>query len=660
MKNFICFIFLITIFSNYAIYYHSFIFGIIGLFLLYRCFTYHKLSALIALILSVVITVIINTQLEKPTITNNEFKIVKVNKYNYYGENNQGKIIIKTSKKLSLDDLIKINKPLKEISSLNNFYLFNYEDYLKTQGIFYEVYDDNFTSLKKSENSKEEQEIKIKIEKYISYLLFMDKGDFDTDIYQVLVELAIIHLVIISGYHFNKITSILEKILFLLPTKFSKLIIMILLGYYLSLLSFAYPALRAYLNLLVKNVFPKAFLSGLNQLSLVGLIIILIQPMSMLSNSFIFTFYICFFIAFLPLKIRNNLILFSLFTYLATIPLVVNINFEISIFGFIFSLILLPLIIIVYLALVVYLIKNNEFSNAIIDNFELIVKNLSQYNHFYQLGYFNIFLTIFYLMILYLSINFYFKNKLLIILPFFFLTLYHYCPSPFGSVTFLNVGQGDCIIIKPPFSHSALMFDVAKPYRQNTVKNIIIPYLKAHKIREIDKLVISHNDIDHSGGKEDLYNYFKVNNIYEEKQKLIYFNKYTFIDPLYDTKFNDPNSNSITLYSRINGLNYYLTGDMSIESENALLAKVEKMPVDILKIGHHGSKTSSSLAFLLKINPKVGIYMSKKNNSYHHPHPSVSKRFDDLGVKTYNTAENATIIIYSFLHFNWLKTYRYG
>lgn len=657
MKNYFVFIFLIILFVNYALYYHSIIFTLISLFLMYRTFTYSKLTLLISLVLSIIIIMTINTSLEKPTITNKTFKIIKVNKYNYLAENNQGKILLKTSKKLNKNEEIIITKPLKEINSLNNFYLFNYEDYLKTQKVFYEVYDDNFKYLKQITNNQNEK-TKNKIDKYLSYLLFMDKSDFDNDIYQTLVELAIIHLVIISGYHFNKLANILDKLLFLIPSKIKKLLIILFLTFYLNLLAFAYPALRAYISLLVRESLYKYQITSLNQLSIVGLIMIIIQPLSLLSTSFIFTFYICFFIIFLPYKIKKNPLLFSLFTYLATIPLVTNINFEISIFGFIFSLILLPLILIVYLALIIYLLKNNEISNLIIDYFELIIKKLNEINIFYQLGYFTTFITIIYLTILFLSIHYYQKNKLFIILPFLFINLYHYFPSPFGSITFLNVGQGDCIIIKPPFSHTAFMYDVAKPYHQNTVKNIIIPYLKAKKIRSIETLVISHNDMDHAGGKKDLYNNFKVNNIIEEKQQEIKFNKYTFIDPLYNIDFKDDNSNSLTLYTRINGLNYYLTGDMSIESEIALLGKIEAMPIDILKVAHHGSKTSSSLAFLLKTNPKIGIYMSKKNNSYHHPHPIVSKRFSELDIKTYNTAENATIEIKSLFNFNWLTTYQ--
>lgn len=615
-----------------------------------------KLIYLLIFMISFIIFIFLyNINLEKPNIESREFKIIKVNKSSYYARNDQGKILLKTQTKLNKNDVVLLRCELKEINTLKNFKLFNYKDYLLSHNIHYECFDNNIKIISKG-LSKENT----KINNYFNYLFFMDKSEIEEDIINSLIELSIVHLVVVSGLHFNFLYKILDFFLFFLKKeKIKKMIIIDILLIYLYLLNFSYPALRAFLMILLMNIsFFKKY-KQLNLLSIIGISILLFNPLAILNMSFILTFYISFIIIILEKSIKKNKVLFAVFVYYSIIPLIASMNYEVSIFGMFTSLVFTPIIFILFLFLASSSIFSffNPLTLLIIEYFERIVTFINQYNILINVGSLPwLFIIIYLLVYIYVVYN-YQKNKLLISLPINIIIIFSILPSFFGFVTYLDVGQGDCIIIKPFFSNEAIMIDVAKPYKSNTVHNIIIPYLKANKIKSIKKLIISHDDIDHSGGKEDLLNNFKVEKVIENKQKLYKFNEYTFIDLLYDKEFKDKNGNSITLYSRINGLNYFFSGDIDAKVELEYYSVVKNMPVDILKIAHHGSKTSSSNKFLDLTNPKIAIAQVKKNNIYKHPNEEVVKRFKGRNIQFYTTADNGSISIYFTPLFNYLKKY---
>ena len=108
--------------------------------------------------------------------------------------------------------------------------------------------------------------------------------------------------------------------------------------------------------------------------------------------------------------------------------------------------------------------------------------------------------------------------------------------------------------------------------------------------------------------------------------------------------FNDENDNSLVLYTKINNTKILFTGDASLKTEEFILKNYNLEEVDILKVAHHGSSTSSGIKFLEKIKPKISIVSSGKNNRYNHPNDSVVNRLKKYGT-FYNTAENGTVEI---------------
>lgn len=228
--------------------------------------------------------------------------------------------------------------------------------------------------------------------------------------------------------------------------------------------------------------------------------------------------------------------------------------------------------------------------------------------------------------------------------------------DPFYNVTFINVGQGDSVLITLPFHRGAVMIDVAGSLYTNIPERKILPVLKAKGYKSIDQLMITHNDYDHSGGLEELSKLISINKVISDKSDVIDFKNLQFISFLKEMDFGNENDNSILLLTRIGTLDYLFMGDASQKIENQLLDIYPNLKCDILKAGHHGSNTSSSARFLQTLGCHSAILSVGRNNRYGHPHQEVVKRFEDYHINTFRTDRQGDIEIKSFLNFNFIIT----
>ena len=192
-------------------------------------------------------------------------------------------------------------------------------------------------------------------------------------------------------------------------------------------------------------------------------------------------------------------------------------------------------------------------------------------------------------------------------------------------------------------------------------KNNIL-FFKSIGVKKIDYLILSHGDFDHIGDAINLVENFKVEKVifncgeYNDleqglikvldKKNISYYSCVKKIDSLYflQTKeYDNENDNSNVIYTEINGYKFMFMGDAGVEKERDILDKYNISDIDVLKVGHHGSKTSSSETFINEINPKYSVISVGKNNSYGHPNKEVLDTLEKS--KIYRTDKDGSIMI---------------
>lgn len=210
-------------------------------------------------------------------------------------------------------------------------------------------------------------------------------------------------------------------------------------------------------------------------------------------------------------------------------------------------------------------------------------------------------------------------------------------------VSFINVGQGDSTLIK--YKTSTILIDTGGNKYQDIAKEVLIPYFKKKQIYKIDLLITTHDDFDHSGALNSLITNFTVNNYINDYRLFPYSLNGLILTNynVYPELWREENDESLVVGFNINNLNYLVMGDAPIKIESAIMKDNKYIPCDILKVGHHGSKTSTSDDFVKYLSPKVGIISCGKNNYYGHPHQVVIAILKKYHVEIRRTDLESTI-----------------
>ncbi|MCA9508020.1 MAG: DNA internalization-related competence protein ComEC/Rec2 [Myxococcales bacterium] len=249
------------------------------------------------------------------------------------------------------------------------------------------------------------------------------------------------------------------------------------------------------------------------------------------------------------------------------------------------------------------------------------------------------------------------------------------------KVTIIPVGQGDASLIQTPSGKNILVDAGGNPFSNyDPGKNIVVPTLKHLGVKKLDALVITHPDPDHILGAFAVLDSFEIKEIWHSGYKPGHhlherltkkaFEKSVPIktteqilgthnfghstlrvlapftnsqDPYFkDLKAND---NSLVLLIEYGGKNLLLPGDIEKKGEQLLLSQYKDLHADIVKAPHHGSRTSSTKAFVKKMNPQYVIYSTGKNNRFSFPHQEVVERYQQQGAISFDTAIDGQIKI---------------
>lgn len=253
------------------------------------------------------------------------------------------------------------------------------------------------------------------------------------------------------------------------------------------------------------------------------------------------------------------------------------------------------------------------------------------------------------------------------------------------KISFINVGQGDSTLIQTPEGKNILIDCGQYSEKEingrkiifNASERYIIPFLKHNGVNKIDVLILTHPDSDHIGGANSIIENFDVNEIWDSGQQddsKMYSSLFESIlkhnIPIKIVNKNDNyneknlslkvinqinsnnldeksynNNNAIVLKLTYKQKSFLFTADIEKEQEQSLLDNKADVTADILKVAHHGSKSSSTENFIIKVKPNTAVISVGKNNLYHHPSNSVLDTLNKNKIKIFRTDENGGIIV---------------
>lgn len=595
----------------------------------------------------------------------------------------------------NLGDIILISGEKKDIYNNTVDNTFNYKKYLYNQGIYNVIEITDINKVKSNRNIFYSMKTYLinrgtKLSKsypYVNSLILGNNSFLDDDVLESYRNNGISHLFAISGLHISVFMMIINKILsrFGIGEKKRCIIIVLFLLYYMFLTNFSMSVMRGgiFTILILINKLLKLDIKTINLLLFTLAIIIFINPLFLYNLGLQFSYIITLFLILykdIINRFKNGilkLLLTSFLSFIVAYPITVNNFFQVNFLSILYNIffvpyvsyILLPFTLISYLFpffdnLLYLLIKIIEQVSLILeqfDTFKIIMCKL------------DLSIVVSYYVVLCILLSFAKKRKVKYLFFIFFFYFMHFI-NPFKNSNYVymfDVNQGDSILIN--VNNNVTLIDTGgvvmysdNNYTYQLSNNRILPYLKSKGIRKIDNLLISHGDFDHMGEAVNIVNNFKVDKVifncgsYNdlERDLIDVLNKknikyYSCVDEIkidnYKLKFlntkdyDNENDNSNVVYFNYNNIKFLFMGDAGINREKDILKKYSLEKIDFLKVGHHGSNTSSGEEFINNINPKYSLISVGKNNRYGHPKDSVLNTLKDS--KIYRTDKDGSVEI---------------
>ncbi|HEM2683996.1 DNA internalization-related competence protein ComEC/Rec2 [Streptococcus suis] len=581
-----------------------------------------------------------------------------------------------------------------------NFKGFDYQAYLKTQGIYRPV---KLTAIKKIvpvqswnvfdwlSTWRRQALVYVKtnfpapMSHYMTGLLFGElDSDFDqmSDLYS---SLGIIHLFALSGmqvgFFIDKFRWILLR-LGLTKETVDKLQIPFSLVY-AGLTGFSVSVVRS----LVQKILGNLGLRKLDNFAVTVFICLLILPRFLLTAGGVLTFTYAFLLTVFDFEDLGQVkkaaveslsislgILPVLMTYFyAFQPLSILLTF---VFSFVFDVLLLPGLSVIFLLSPV--VKMTWVNGFFVFMEKIIVWVADLGLRPWILGKPSELVLLLLLVSLFLLYDFHRRKKWLLGLSLVLALLFFITKHPLeNEVTVLDIGQGDSIFLRDMRGRTVLIdvggrvdFAAKEAWqersRQANAERTLIPYLHSRGVDRIDSLVLTHTDTDHVGDVLEVAKQVQIGRIVVSPgsltvpdfvatlkkinvpvhvvkvgDRLPIFDSY--LEVLYPDGTGDGgNNDSIVLYGRLLETNFLFTGDLE-QGELDLIETYPNLPVDVLKAGHHGSKGSSYPEFLDHIGAKIALVSAGENNRYKHPHQETLERFDSRNIQVYRTDQQGAI-----------------
>lgn len=646
---------------------------------------------------------------------------------------NQGETVLlkyrlkSNNEKKELSDQLKVGMSCRTSGRLtapappSNFHAFDYKQYLRHQHIFWILDNQTFTSctnqyltpldhikqFRQSNIERVNQRFPYPVNAMINALVFGDRGGIDQDLINAYQSLGVIHLLAVSGLHVGLIIGCLYFIGLRLGFIKEHVIVglLITIPIYIALTGAAPSVVRAGLMamMLLTSTLWKLRMHTLDTISIVCFVMILYDPHVLYQLGFQLSFIVTSaFLISAPIVEERiarpimKLFMLTVVAQLASFPIIVYHFYNLSLLSFLMNLIFIPLITYFVLPMAIMTFLLSYLSQSLSNLFAFVLRIVLKYAHdvllflnhhpFMVLNYGSASFLVLIAICICAYFVFYFwerfENKwsgwLLgsLFLVCYFVSVVANDFSPYGKITFLDVGQGDSIFIKLPFHEGNILIDTGGvlPFNRKAWeeredpfqvgRDVVLHEMKAMGIHRIDTLVLTHRDYDHIGGVKDLIGKIPITQIVisdyfnaTDNEKALFqkaehnhiaikkvragdtvqykHDRFDVLSPF--SMSADPNNGSIVLAAKLGGVSWLFTGDLEKEGELNLLNHDHRLSTDVLKIGHHGSKTSTSDQWLDHLHPKIAVISVGEHNRYGHPDPTVIERLHKHDIKILRT-----------------------
>ena len=544
-----------------------------------------------------------------------------------------------------------------------------------------------------------DQTLSKKASQYVQALVFGYKNRDFQEVQSLYSLSGVLHLFTISGTHVVFFLGLFDFLMRRLHLSFHQRILPLCIGSISAMFFFgiSMSVLRATLTYLISYILGRTTIniSRLDRFSLVLIFLMIIFPNTLLVLSGQLSLFVSFLLIFIPKK-KNKFKQMMWMQYLSLLsaPFLLSVFYQWPIFGgiltylftIIFSCCLLPFCLLLFLFTFVppILLPFNIIFDFIVGMIEYLLQFTIQFN--LTIGWIPTWFALLCIIIGILVIQtkyHYLLPIICIICPFLYVQMTHLSTR----VTYVNVGQGASCVIQSPLNHEVSIIDTGgrvtfnnelwkKRRTQPNCQYSLVPYLKGEGISKIDSLFISYGDTDHMGDVVSICTQFRVKRIFMTKgahnnpkiaRQIAKIPKRTQIyevlanqvigqkiplHVLYPNRSGKAeNKDSMVLYTKINQISLLWTGDLPKEGELEILRNYPQLKVDIIQVGHHGSHTSTSEAFIREIKPKIAIISVGKKNRYGHPHRETLTTLKKYHVSIRRTDING-MIQYRLSHFH--------
>ncbi len=564
----------------------------------------------------------------------------------------------------SLFDFIHVEGSVQKISITHYESIFNFREYLKTKGVFYEFKKKSSSIYFKNPISN------IPLKNYLFHYLSEDGRIFfssllcgdsisNLSVRKNFDALGVLSALSLSGFHISFLFSSIQFFLkeeqkkkffyFEFPFLF---LLLFLSGWKYSIRRIFLMHLLSYLNRK-----KKWSLLYLERVSISAFLLLFFEPYSLLNGAFYYPFPLLFFLAIFQEKGKKEKKFFPILIFLFFLPYRMMQSPRFHLLSPLLSLLFIPVSHILFLfSFLLFLVPQ---LGLILDQILFALFSLSDMiavvpfymivgtpSVFFLILYYAFFTGIF----LFRQYHFdKYKKVSSICLCIVFLSSFLPDIFPHNSVTFLDVGQGDSTLIR--YKNYNFLIDTGGNIQIDLAQECLIPYLEKKKIRKLDMVIITHPDYDHNGALESLKNHFTVDNTYTQDDFLLMENNTLDFHGLLIKDYNlygsygdrsDNNLNSGVYQFTLNKKTFLIMGDAPKEVEYRIIKDHPELRCDVIKIGHHGSNTSSSKEFLSQVCPSLAIISCGENNRYKHPHKETITTLESLKIPYIRTDEVGT------------------